>query len=756
MAEKDISGSLDLATKKATGFLNIVQKIDTAFKKLNKTASGVGSAFGGGTGAGNTGVGNSFSMGGSDASFSNFMGGIGGGLQNFGKGKIGIAGAAMQAAGTGLKIAGNIGNMMPDVNATMSRMSQGYNVAIMNGMSGGNNEFRASMQRNSLAMMGTGLTSAGADMQVAGIMASSGIAYSSDPNSVYMRNLRQVSGLAKYMNVDNSVAAQSMADLTSGATSATLMRNFGINTSDPVTGKMLDFKDVASQFENLVGGGRKHTVQGILDSYHRGALGASLQNSGFDELQQQMIIQDLLSKAKTGKGIDFADTEQMDKLANDNPMLSQYKLAASDTKQMGKAEGAYKTGVDAAVNGLTMLNDAAGDLAATFGSLKAGVQTFTGHRAGAGFLGAVGDFFSGLAGGGGSTSSIGMPSPTSGMSSFASASGYSGGGGGGGLTSSIGKPSAPTPSGSNSSGGGGVAASNAKKQNTSAQFKCIKPVRGGRIIADWHTKGARWKPDGLHKAVDWDVPEGTTVLAAHNGVVHTHDRAGSELGKTVTLWWTDNGSDRTYKTQYGHLSGFLVADGTVVKQGTPIAKSGRTGTNCDGPHLHFEVWKGTERVNPHNYLIDGEPPAATTPDGTTDNTSNGDSGNAAGQNTQIGLPVSLSASNQISFSSGALSGTGSTDYYHTGGGSSSTIGIDNPLSGKYTSVNASKNYLAIGGASGLGTSLLQGNQSGSRSSNNVVINLSIAQATDAEAKIFAKKVKEYIEQDNLMSAMGRI
>jgi len=756
MADKDVSSSLDLATKKATGFLNIVQKIDTAFKKLNKTASGVGSAFGGGTGAGNTGVGNSFTMGGSDASFSNFMGGVGGGLQNFGKGKIGGFGLAMQAAGTGLKIAGNVGNMMPDVNATMTRMSQGYNVAIMNGMAGKNNEFRANMQRSSLAMMGTGLTSAGADMQVAGIMASSGIAYSSDPNSVYMRNLRQVSGLAKYMNVDNSVAAQSMADLTSGATSATLMRNFGINTSDPLTGKMYDFKDIANQFENLVGGGRKHTTQGILDSYHRGALGASLQNSGFDELQQQMIVQDLLNKAQGGKGIDFADTKQMDELANDNPMLSQYKLAASDTKQMGKAEGAYKTGVDAAVSGLTALNDVAGDLAATFGSLKSGIQTFTGHRAGAGFLGAVGDFFSGLTGGG-STSSIGMPSPTSGMSSFASASGYtSGGGGGGGVTSSIGRPSAPTPSGSNSSGGAAASATNAKKQNTSVQFRCIKPVRGGRIIADWHTKGARWKPDGLHKAVDWDVPEGTTVLAAHNGVVHTHDRPGSELGKTITLWWTDNGSDRTYKTQYGHLSSFSVPDGTPVKQGTPIGLSGRTGTNIDGAHLHFEVWKNTERVNPHLYLIDGEPPAATPTDTGTDNTSNGDSGNAAGQNTQVGLPVSLSASNQISFSNGTLSGAGTTDYYHAGGGSSSAIGIDGPLSGKYASANASKNYLAIGGASGLGTSLLQSSQSGSQASNNVVINLSIAQATDAEAQLFAKKVKSYIEQDNLMNAMGRI
>ena len=51
----------------------------------------------------------------------------------------------------------------------------------------------------------------------------------------------------------------------------------------------------------------------------------------------------------------------------------------------------------------------------------------------------------------------------------------------------------------------------------------------------------------------------------------------------------------------GRIFGWLVSEGDEVEQGTPIARVGRSGRTT-GPHLHFEVRKGTRPRNPLLYL----------------------------------------------------------------------------------------------------------------------------------------------------------
>jgi len=57
-----------------------------------------------------------------------------------------------------------------------------------------------------------------------------------------------------------------------------------------------------------------------------------------------------------------------------------------------------------------------------------------------------------------------------------------------------------------------------------------------------------------------------------------------------------------YETIYAHLSDFNVREGQTVKRGDVIGFVGNTGFSS-GPHLHYEVVKNGEKLNPINYYF---------------------------------------------------------------------------------------------------------------------------------------------------------
>ena len=93
-----------------------------------------------------------------------------------------------------------------------------------------------------------------------------------------------------------------------------------------------------------------------------------------------------------------------------------------------------------------------------------------------------------------------------------------------------------------------------------------------------------------HNGTDYAAPHGTPIMSTANGVV---ELAGYSAG---------NGNhvkvkhDRTYSTQYLHMSKILVRKGQHVRQGQIIGKVGSTGL-ATGPHVCYRFWKNGKQVD---------------------------------------------------------------------------------------------------------------------------------------------------------------
>lgn len=117
------------------------------------------------------------------------------------------------------------------------------------------------------------------------------------------------------------------------------------------------------------------------------------------------------------------------------------------------------------------------------------------------------------------------------------------------------------------------------------------PVPGCTYIStyfgDGPAQGYYW---GIHRAIDIADDYGTPIVAANAGKVILAERNGG-YGNCVII---DHGGG--IFTLYGHGSRILVKEGQFVARGQRIMLMGSTGMST-GPHLHFEVRKGSQRFN---------------------------------------------------------------------------------------------------------------------------------------------------------------
>ena len=133
---------------------------------------------------------------------------------------------------------------------------------------------------------------------------------------------------------------------------------------------------------------------------------------------------------------------------------------------------------------------------------------------------------------------------------------------------------------------------NLENQQTPAGW----PVKGGWVSSSF---GSRMHPmtgkKQFHRGVDIPGKKGAAVLAVADGVVVRSENSGN-YGWLVEI---DHGD--TISTLYSHNSKNLVAVGETVQKGQAVAEVGSTGRST-GPHVHFEVKKDNQNINPVRYL----------------------------------------------------------------------------------------------------------------------------------------------------------
>ena len=140
---------------------------------------------------------------------------------------------------------------------------------------------------------------------------------------------------------------------------------------------------------------------------------------------------------------------------------------------------------------------------------------------------------------------------------------------------------------------GAIKNENYRRDVTPSQW----PTDGGFISSPFGGRpnpfsgyGRDWHP-GIDIAVDY----GTPVYASAAGYVQQAGWYGG-YGKYIRL-----GHDFGYETAYGHMSRLAVSAGSFVKKGEVIGYVGSTGYST-GPHLHFEILKYGEQVNPSSLM----------------------------------------------------------------------------------------------------------------------------------------------------------
>ena len=138
-----------------------------------------------------------------------------------------------------------------------------------------------------------------------------------------------------------------------------------------------------------------------------------------------------------------------------------------------------------------------------------------------------------------------------------------------------------------------------QKEKLLAAIPAIQPVKNEDLKQMASGYGYRSDPftkiRKFHYGMDFTARTGTPIYATGDGVVYKADASLSGYGNHIEV---NHGYG--YKTLYAHLSKYNCRPGQRVKRGDIIGYVGSTGRS-QAPHLHYEVFKGSERVNPLNF-----------------------------------------------------------------------------------------------------------------------------------------------------------
>lgn len=750
-----LNAGTEKLSKNLTGILGTLTKIGSVLGPITQRVTGIT------TGGGMIGLGssNGLNLGVNPARFPEAAAPA---MQGYAVGQ-GIAGIGQMAGGVakaGLGIAAGAYMAMPDLGTTVARASGYYGASVMGGIS------RNTLQQKSMAAMRGGITGMGEDAAAAAMLVQ-GMYY--NPNSVaFSRTMADVGGAARMLNMPNATAAQALGGMQQGPMAGNLYQ-FGIMTLDE-KGNALPFEQIAKQlYERSFAGRNDITREDVLRAAQGGFLGADLRNMGFSQPQQELLVNAMGNFAE-GKGFNLAKAT-----GAGNPMSAAYQINQSQTELMQRGEKPMLEGFQTAANLVSNLNKAMQGLPDLMFEFKGAVQGFLGTPAGQGTATAAGGVVSGI------------KSFAKGAAKFVGA----------------GLMMAPHPVakvvglgliGVSDGGRPGYGASFGAKGGSDSQ----SPLPGMSVTTSYGAKDpTMWRgSNNKHTGQDYAAPVGTKVQAVADGTV-IDEALDSGYGIYVQIDHHDG-----YQTIYGHLSKRNVKVGDQVKKGQVVGLVGTTG-NVTGPHLHFEVRKGKNNpVDPGSYLKGGS--LATTSGSVGTQTTGTILGNGDQQSwakdflTRLGKPTTDSnikaMTTWMAWEGGHWKNTANYNPLNTtmpasGASSMNKVGVKsyvdyeqgmqatlntikvnkygypailkaleggNNTQGVIDAINSSKwgTHIRGGGSVGFGASMPAQQPTTTGTSNNVVINVSLQNASDDEAIRLAKKVKKYLDNNSSIAMMG--
>lgn len=137
------------------------------------------------------------------------------------------------------------------------------------------------------------------------------------------------------------------------------------------------------------------------------------------------------------------------------------------------------------------------------------------------------------------------------------------------------------------------------KEKLLASIPAIQPISNKDLRHQpsgfgWRTHPI-YKTSEFHPGMDFAAAQGTEIYATGDGTIERADALAQGYGNHVVI---NHGYG--YKTLYGHMSSIAVRAGQQIKRGQLIGYVGSTGLST-APHVHYEVIKAGEKMNPINY-----------------------------------------------------------------------------------------------------------------------------------------------------------
>jgi murein DD-endopeptidase MepM/ murein hydrolase activator NlpD len=644
-------------------------------------------------------------------------------------------------------MARGIGNFLPDVSSTIQRAGTYYNATIMGGYRGSKRISRGEVEDRTFGVLSSmgGVTSAGSSANVANIFSSQGMVASSD---TYMQNTRAVGNAARYLNMSNEKAATAIGGLGTGASSANIMRNFGIYTTDPITGKERSmtqiFEDLAGRFTRP---GANASAEDVQNSIRKGALGANIAASGLSADQQILFKQYMIDRA-SGNKMDLSNQSAMDnlmgkagKIGNANPLNALMDLETSGEGAMKQATPSYIAGIEGATIALIGLDKVAGGLANVLGVVTAGLQTALGARTTQGLMTMANSSLNLISSG---MEAVMSADPTGLSRAAAGGAAITTGTTGLQISGAVAAGGAVLGLVDKAVGGGDTSNTNPLAELNNMSFSLGgdekvsigQPIEGKLEVTKGFNETVTFgqQKGQPHSGIDYAATTSTKVYAVADGKVSNlvKDNRGSKTGNGnfVELDHGIGKNKLTLYSLYKHLSKVNPAlkKDMEVKKGTWLGNAGSTG-DSSGVHVHYQVKEGNTDVDPK--LLGAK------------------LGNK--KSTKVTMSISDATTSQMNAVMRLLGG----DLSALSSLSSGTIGDLTAKYGVSSGSSSPANKYANAGDTGSSGSSTSGS-SGNVTNNVGGITVNIQDATPESARKFAEYVQEYLNNQTLTSNLGSL